>query len=324
MIDCKDLQFHTKAVVSVRYNKEGNLIASASADKKVHIYDSLTGSFLQVLDEHSLGLNDCRWINNSFLVTCSDDKTIKIWDVEIGKSICTLVGHKSFVYSLSVHPKSDLILSGGFDGKIMLNDFKSGTCCSNFDAHSEVVTSVDFHPDGRQYGSVSYDGILRVWDCYHSSCLASFVSNYTPISYFVYSPNGNYGLVSTLNDQISLYNMSTETQDQLDTNKNTRCVKIFSGHRNRRYSLTSCFCPNNLNPQQATFISGSEDGKIFVWNVNQPIARKYIHKSTQCAPSAVLHVGFKEAALAVDVCPGGGQAAAVSRDGEVKLVPLQR
>ena len=35
--------------------------------------------------EHSLGLNDCCWVDERLLATASDDNTIVLWDVEVVK-----------------------------------------------------------------------------------------------------------------------------------------------------------------------------------------------------------------------------------------------
>ncbi len=74
----KSCQPHNKAIVSVRYSLSGTLIASASADRTAAVMDSRSGEVVQQLKEHSLGLNDCIWIDDGIVATCSDDKLVKV------------------------------------------------------------------------------------------------------------------------------------------------------------------------------------------------------------------------------------------------------
>ena len=55
----------------------------SAADKSSRIIKSDCSGSVAVLDtEHALGLNDCAWINNNFVVTASDDETVRLWDLE--------------------------------------------------------------------------------------------------------------------------------------------------------------------------------------------------------------------------------------------------
>jgi len=53
-----------------------------AADTKACILTS-EGNLSCILEhEHTLGLNDCQWLNEQHLATTSDDKSVKLWSIE--------------------------------------------------------------------------------------------------------------------------------------------------------------------------------------------------------------------------------------------------
>ena len=60
------------------------------------------------------------------LVTCSDDKTIRIADFESGRYEKVLEGHGSDITTVDWHPQFSLIASGGKDRIIKNWDANSG------------------------------------------------------------------------------------------------------------------------------------------------------------------------------------------------------
>jgi WD40 repeat protein len=93
------------------------------------------------------------------------------------KSLVTFTGHKSFVYSLAVHPINNLIMSGGYDGTIQFFDAVSGGVAMKFHGHADPITSVDVSPSGIEFVSGGNDGIIRLWDARFSSVCRHTINN---------------------------------------------------------------------------------------------------------------------------------------------------
>ena len=63
----------------------------------------------------------CHTVRMVRIATASSDKTITLWDVQTGKELKTLSGHKGRVLSVSFSPDGALIATGGaYDGTIKL------------------------------------------------------------------------------------------------------------------------------------------------------------------------------------------------------------
>ena len=78
-----------------------------------------------------IGHGDCVFdldlTNDSRLISCSFDKTIKIWNIETGENIKTLNGHDSEVSSV-INYQDDMIISGDSKGDIKIWNTKTGLC----------------------------------------------------------------------------------------------------------------------------------------------------------------------------------------------------
>ncbi|CAA6669573.1 unnamed protein product [Spirodela intermedia] len=116
------------ATISVNrclWSPDGSLIGVAFSKHIIQTYTFNHGDFrLQLeIDAHVGGVNDIAFShpNKSLsIITCGDDKTIKVWDAATGQRRHTFEGHEAPVYSVCPHYKENIqfIFSTAIDGKI--------------------------------------------------------------------------------------------------------------------------------------------------------------------------------------------------------------
>jgi WD40 repeat protein len=92
------------------------------------------------------------------VVSGSDDKTLRIWDVDRGATLAILEGHQSFVTALVALPDRR-IASASTDNTIRIWERGVSTVLTG---HSDYVTALAALPGGRIV-SVSQDATLRIW-----------------------------------------------------------------------------------------------------------------------------------------------------------------
>jgi WD40 repeat protein len=86
------LEGHSDIVWSVAFSHDSTLLASASGDKTVKIWDASTGSLQQTLEGHSDTVRSVAFSHDStLLASASFDKTVKIWDASTGSCHQTVV-----------------------------------------------------------------------------------------------------------------------------------------------------------------------------------------------------------------------------------------
>ncbi len=95
------------------------------------------------------------------LVTCADDKTIRVWQLPEGRLVATFyvpadAGHEGQLFALAVSPDGRTVAAGGWTGwdwdragSVYLYDLASGRMTGRFGGFPDAIASLAFTPDGR-------------------------------------------------------------------------------------------------------------------------------------------------------------------------------
>lgn len=82
---------HRDTVQAVAFSPDGHFLATAGADRLIHIWDVRDGTLLKTLEGHTDYVTSVAWdASGRQLASGCSDGTIRIWDVPKGKSIRTI------------------------------------------------------------------------------------------------------------------------------------------------------------------------------------------------------------------------------------------
>jgi WD40 repeat protein len=151
-----------------------SLLASASTDRTIRLWDGTTYELLRILRDHIQVVRAIAFHpTGKLLATGGEDKTIRLWDTTSGQRIGILSGHSWSISGLAFSPDGKILISSSWDKTLKLwqlhldqakiNPKVTGTEIAVLKGHTDSVTCVAISPNGTAIASGSRDQTIRLW-----------------------------------------------------------------------------------------------------------------------------------------------------------------
>jgi WD40 repeat protein len=147
--------------------------------------------------------------DGSHVVSGSEDRTVRIWNVVTGECEAELKGHSECVKSVAFSPDGSHVVSGSFDRTMRIWNVVTGECEAELPAKGQRVNSVDFSPDGSHVASGSGDRTVRIWNVVTGECEAELKGHSGHVNSVVFSPDGSYVVSGSLDRTVRIWNIAT-------------------------------------------------------------------------------------------------------------------
>ncbi|HEU4561293.1 MAG TPA: NB-ARC domain-containing protein [Longimicrobium sp.] len=301
-----------------------------------------TGALLRTLVGHTFDVNAVVVTpDGRRAVSASDDRTLKVWDLETGELERTLAGHRGSVGAVAVTPDGRRAISASGDRTLKVWDLETGEVERTLAGHTESVTAVALTPEGRHAVSASKNGWLKVWDLETGEEERTLSGHTDLVNSVAVTPEGRRAVSASWDGTLTVWNLETGAQERTLEALGERTEPTPQGGDPVVV----------VAPEGRRAISASFDGTLKVWNLETGEKERTLAGYTssiavvvtpegRCAmitsPGSVLKVwdlttgqeertlvGHTDLVNSVAVTPEGRRAISASKDGTLKVWDLE-
>ncbi|KAK7683848.1 hypothetical protein QCA50_013226 [Cerrena zonata] len=181
-----------------------DVFSCSSEDDEGNVTQVVTANVRGVLRGHSGGVLDLR-IDSKWIISCSKDAQVLVWDRETLALHRTFRGHEGPVNALGL--QGDKVVSASGDGKMMLWDISSGERLRTFEGHDRGLACIEFKDDIIVSGS--NDCKIKVWKASTGECVRTLTGHESLVRALSFDSRSGRLVSGSYDRSVKIWNLET-------------------------------------------------------------------------------------------------------------------
>lgn len=266
--DCDLLYGHNDMIISLDKSKDGTLVVTASKDKTARLWkidlaneehkERFKSAGVCIGHTESVGAVALSRKSNTFMITGSQDRTIKYWnlrDLDLEdpdedykpKSLYTHQAHEKDINTICVAPNDKFFATGSQDKTAKLWNVDSGELVGTMKGHKRGVWCAQFSPVDQVLATSSGDKTIKIWSLKDFTCLKTFEGHTNSVL-----------RVDFLTAGMQLVSAASDGLVKVWTIKTNECASTLDNHTQKVWALA-------VRKDEKFIVSAGADSVINFW-----------------------------------------------------------